>query len=126
MNETTAQLIISMKAFLFFEAYTPSDLDTKKPIGKIKIGGEVLDTTLVSIALKKWEIHHGYNLKANPWKDKSIQELVATAQKLTDKEYQTNVSQRMEEISALLGQYIEQSNSEHGVQEKAEYLLNLN
>lgn len=126
MNETKTQLVISMKAFLFFEAYAPSVLDTSKPICKIKIGGEVLDTTLVSIALKKWEIHHGYKLKANPWKDKSIQELVETVQKLTAEEYQTNVSQRMEEISALLCQYIEQSNSEHVVQEKAEYLLNLN
>jgi hypothetical protein len=126
MNETTAQLVISMKAFLFFEAYAPSDLDTKKPIGKIKIGGEALDTTLISIALKKWEIHHGYELNNSPWKDKSVQELVRTARKLTDEEYQSNVSQQMEEISALLCQYIEQSNSEHGVQEKAEYLLNLN
>ncbi len=126
MNETTNQLIISMKAFLFFEAYAPSDLDPSKLICNIKIGGEALDSTLVSIALKKWEIHHGYKLKANPWKDKSIEELVGTAQKLTYEEYQTNVSQRMEEISALLCQYIEQSNSEHGVQEKAGYLLNLN
>lgn len=95
-------------------------------MGKLKIGWEALNTTLVSIALNKWEIHHGYKLTIAPWKDKSIQELVVTAQKLNDKEYQTNVSQRMEEISTLLSQYIEQSNSEHGLQEKAEYLLNLN
>ncbi len=126
MNETTNQLIISMKAFLFFEAYAPSDLDTKKPIEKIKNGGEALDTTLISIALKKWEIHHGYKLKANPWKDKSIQELLETAQKLSDEEYQNDVSLRMEELAAFLSQYIDQSNSEHGVQEKAEYLLNIN
>ncbi len=70
------QLIFSMKAFLFFEAYAPSDLDITLPINHIKLfDNETLTEPLVSIALMKWEIHHGYRLEPRNWMTKSIKEL---------------------------------------------------
>jgi len=120
------QLTHSMKAFLFFEAYTPSNLEYSMPISQIRIGGEALDSTLVLIALKKWEIHHAYRLEAKNWMSKSIRELVNNAKKLNDQERQEYVNGRMEEIAELLNSYLTQSNKEHGLIGKIEYLLNIN
>ena len=121
------QLIHSMKAFLFFEACAPSDLDISISINQIRVTNDKpLDTFYIGIALNKWQIHHGYKLMAQKWLDKSIKELVEEAVKIDGNEIEAFVEKRMVEIAKLYSDHITQSNKEHAIYEKEEYLMNLN
>lgn len=130
MDAPREQLMTSLRVFLFLDTYAPRDLDMNQPICEIKMNEEeFLYEALVSIAINRWQIHHAYHIKQPNITRFSIAELADLAlasEKLVGNEYQSFVDEKMDEISVMLGEYLQDSFREQGMIEEAEYLMNLN
>ncbi len=124
------QLSVSLKLFLFVEAYAPRDISEEIPLSEINRNAEEkLQRPLIIEALKMWQAHQGDLINEEEALNKSITEIVTEAlssPQIVGDDYRKMAYQKVEEACEELNQYLEESNKEYGIQERDEYLMNLN